>query len=560
MRPSSKLLLALLFFGAALAPAQTIPAGTFKHIIIIVQENRTPDNLFGSGPSSGLCGSEDPFEPGVDIENGGYGYVYVPISNTLFERELICNVSQLMNNGPTFDPGHQFEDWTADFHQGNMDGFCHEYNNPTANPPCPSYSFVQKSDVAPYFQLATSYGWANYMFQPNEGPSFPSHQFLFTGTSAPVAPKDSNNYYLDFAADNPPKKGGFLDSGCPADGKYGWPTWALPDGTTKQPPFLLTECYTHDSLVTNASGDKGKTWRYYAQTPGIIWDAPEGIPEVCYGQNKNVGGPCTAAEFTNHVKFPTNTDGAPIFNDIATCNLPQITWVTPDQVWSDHPQTDGFISPPLGPSWVGDIVNAIGNSYQNSNGQCDYWGYPAHTGNTPEPTAIFVVWDDWGGFFDHVPPPAVYRGTATTCPTTVQPNGWGCGYAYGFRVPLLVVSEYTQAGYVSGACGSNGCTNDVFPYQHDSGSILAFTEYNLGMQFVDLPDKGYADYNALDWSTDHKTHVPLSDFFSLSNQRGFTSISTPYPPSKFTTYYTTPQNGVLPVPTGPDGTSGEEDE
>jgi phospholipase C len=61
MRSSSKLLLALLFFGTALAPAQTIPAGTFKHIIIIVQENRTPDNLFGSAPSSGLCGSEDPF-------------------------------------------------------------------------------------------------------------------------------------------------------------------------------------------------------------------------------------------------------------------------------------------------------------------------------------------------------------------------------------------------------------------------------------------------------------------------------------------------------------------
>jgi hypothetical protein len=197
---------------------------------------------------------------------------------------------------------------------------------------------------------------------------------------------------------------------------------------------------------------------------------------------------------------------------------------------------------------------------QNSGQQCDYWGFPAHTGNTPEPTAIFVVWDDWGGWFDHVPPPAVYRGTTTTCPTTVQQNGWGCGYTYGFRVPLMVVSEYTQAGYVSGACGSGGCTNDVFPYQHDFGSILAFTEYNLGMQFVDLPHKGYADYNAPDWSTDHKAHVPLSDFFSLSNQRSFTGISTPYPPSKFTTYYTTPQNGVLPVPTGPDGTSGEEDE
>ncbi|HXM24293.1 MAG TPA: hypothetical protein VN948_23765 [Terriglobales bacterium] len=72
-------------------------------------------------------------------------------------------------------------------------------------------------------------------------------------------------------------------------------------------------------------------------------------------------------------------------------------------------------------------------------------------------------------------------------------------------------------------------------------------------------DDGYADYNAPDWSTDHKTVVPLSDFFSLSNQRNFTNILTPYPPSKFTGFYNTPQNGVYPMPTGPDGTSGEED-
>jgi hypothetical protein len=70
-------------------------------------------------------------------------------------------------------------------------------------------------------------------------------------------------------------------------------------------------------------------------------------------------------------------------------------------------------------------------------------------------------------------------------------------------------------------------------------------------------DNGYADLNTLDGASGN---VPLSDFFKLSNQRSFTSISTPFPPSKFETYYSTPQNGVVPVPTGPDGTSGEEDE
>jgi phospholipase C len=540
------------FLAVTFAYAQTIPPQTFSHIIIVIQENRTPDNIFGSTPKRGTnCTGEDPFETGVDIENGGY--VCTSVSNgKCLAQQLICNISQPMNNGLIFDPGHFYEDWVKDYLDGGMNGFCHGFNPPTY---CPTYSYVQKSDVQPYFDIAMGYGFANYMFQTNEGPSFPAHQFLFTGTSAPVAP--SNNYYLDFVADNAPKPKGFADSGCPYDGNYGWPTWVNTDGSTVQPPPLLTECYTHDSLVTNVSGDKHVSWRYYTPTLGIIWDAPEGIPEVCYGQNKDVGGPCAGGEFTNNVKLPNEGpyDGAPILDDISTCNLQKISWVIPDQAWSDHPQFDGSRVPPYGPSWVGAIVNAVGNSYQNSLGKCDYWGYPAHQGTNPEPTAIFVVWDDWGGFFDHVPPPAVYEGTATTCPTSVQLNGWGCGYVYGFRVPLLVVSEYTQAGYVSGAISGPPTYPPPKRFTHDFGSILRFTEYNFGMPEIAPPY--YADANTLDSANNN---VPLSDFFSTSNQRSFTSIRTPYNPAVFRGYYTTLQNGVFPVPTGPDGTSGEEDQ
>ena len=192
---------------------------------------------------------------------------------------------------------------------------------------------------------------------------------------------------------------------------------------------------------------------------------------------------------------------------------------------------------------MGDIIDAIGNSWANSNHACDYWG-----NNSNDTTAIFVVWDDWGGWFDHVTPPAVYRGTDNppSCPTNVQPNNWGCGYVYGFRVPLLVVSEYTKAGYVSGSCTTN-CPNKVFPYVHDFGSILAFTENNFGMSYVARPY--YADYNAPDRGPLNQ-NIPLSDFFSLSNQRNFTNISTPYPASLFEGYY---QNNPSYSPTGPDG-------
>lgn len=100
-------------------------------------------------------------------------------------------------------------------------------------------------------------------------------------------------------------------------------------------------------------------------------------------------------------------------------------------------------------------MNAIGNNSQ-------YWNN----------TAIFITWDDWGGWYDHVPPPQVIK----------DGTSWGSGYVYGFRVPLIVVSPYARAGYISHMI-------------HDFGSILKFIEENYG-----LPSLGYADSRADDLS------------------------------------------------------------
>ncbi len=108
---------------------------------------------------------------------------------------------------------------------------------------------------------------------------------------------------------------------------------------------------------------------------------------------------------------------------------------------SDHPGNNGS-----GPYWVAAIVNAIGHS--------PYWSN----------TAIFITWDDWGGFYDHVAPP-IYN-----------------SYEYGFRVPLIVVSRYAKAHYVSHET-------------HDFGSILRFIE-----ETFNLPSLGYADSRADDLS------------------------------------------------------------
>jgi hypothetical protein len=125
----------------------------------------------------------------------------------------------------------------------------------------------------------------------------------------------------------------------------------------------------------------------------------------------------------------------------------------------------------------------------------------------------------------------------------------------------MVVSPYTgtknadgsYSGYVSGACGASPlppCPNKTFPYVHDFGSILAFTEYNFNLSQIYPDTNYYADYNAPDWSADHKTTVPLSDFFRLSTAqpRPFVSIPTSEPFTFFQTYYQT--TGASP--TGPD--------
>jgi phospholipase C len=149
-----------------------------------------------------------------------------------------------------------------------------------------------------------------------------------------------------------------------------------------------------------------------------------------------------------------------VLSDIANGQLAQVSWVIPNGLSSDHPSgNDGS-----GPSWVASIVNAIGGS--------QYWAN----------TAIIITWDDWGGWYDHVAPKVNNDGVS-----------WGSGYVYGMRVPLIVVSPYAQAAYISHTT-------------HDFGSILKFIETNFN-----LPSLGYADAYADDLSDCFDlTQVPLT--------------------------------------------------
>jgi len=232
-----------------------------------------------------------------------------------------------------------------------------------------------------------------------------------------------------------------------------------------------------------------------------------------------------------------------LFNDLGdnatgACNLANVSWVIPDGHWSDHPGNSPGSIVDGGPSWVAAIINAVGG-VTNANTSitppgkppCNYWAN----------TVVIVVWDDWGGWYDHVLP---WRCDNTgTC--SGYSNGTGPQYVYGFRVPMLVVSAYTPKAYISGAIGTQG---ENLPYVHDFGSILNFIEYVFGTggnflggsAGIGDPNDPYADSLAPDGPnnpncTQNPKQCPfgLSDFFGTpatgyfnpTSKRNFTFIS-----------------------------------
>jgi len=215
-----------------------------------------------------------------------------------------------------------------------------------------------------------------------------------------------------------------------------------------------------------------------------------------------------------------------------------VSWGIPDKRWSDH----GSENYGTGPAYVANIVNAIGGNTNCKDTvgdkQYSYW----------QDTAIFIVWDDWGGWFDHVPPFKVLNQQNCT--------GWGCNYVYGFRVPMLVVSAYTKAGYVSGAISGPPSYPPPLNVTHDFGSILAFIENNFGLKIGSIGPQQYPFADA--FAPDNvKGNIPLSDFFQFP-YRSFTPIPVPtgFDASYFQKYFV---NNPSETPDGPDANDDDDD-
>jgi phospholipase C len=419
----------------------TVPASaqitSFKHVIIVVQENRTPDNLF-----QGLCA---PPAPPSACSTHPSSLQYNIQTTAWLDKTSPTGMTNPYANplGLGYDMSHIHSAFVAMCDLKNsvcaMDGAanvrCKAISQPC--PTKPAFGYVDNSAgaVQPYLDLVKAYGWGNYMFQTNQGPSFPAHQYLFGATSAPSADDDHNGI---LAAEN------YTFGTRTGTGYFGCTsplTSTVPLINPQGVEFKqIYPCFEHQTLADLLEA-AGVSWRYYGVDGDIwthptatgIWMAPNAIRHICGA----VGQRCKGTEWTSHV------EGTPaaILSDATNCRLRGVSWVIPSASNSDHSSNVRFTG---GPSWVASIVNAVGKSTcQNPDGS-SYWNS----------TAIIITWDDWGGWYDHEPPPI-----------GKYPYG---GYEMGFRVPLIVVSAYTPAGYINN-------------YHQDFGSIIRFIERNWGI-------------------------------------------------------------------------------
>jgi phospholipase C len=156
----------------------------------------------------------------------------------------------------------------------------------------------------------------------------------------------------------------------------------------------------------------GVSWGYYIK-PGGQPDCNDGAANCTSARltpgTPNIWNPLPS--FTDVQQNGQQANVQSVSNFLAAARggaLPAVSWVVPDQPHSDHPPANIE----AGQSYVTNVINTV------------------MKGPDWESTAIFLTWDDWGGFYDHVVPPYV------------DVNG------YGIRVPSLVISPYARRGFI----------------------------------------------------------------------------------------------------------------
>jgi phospholipase C len=354
-----------------------------EHIVFIVQENRSFDHYFGTFPGA----------DGIPRTKAGRFDVCVPDP----EAHVRCRRPYHDTNG--FDAGgpHNQKASRISVDHGRMDGFVRAIadigNGCRGNPdrfncrhatPGPNgtpdvMGFHTAKEIPNYWAYARHFTLQDRMFAPTDSWTLPSHLYLVSGWSARCSkPKDGRS--------------------CRSNLRKPTEWWALPEGAPA--PYAWAD-------ITWLLGRAGVSWRYYIGADSCTtWPcSPEKTPTQTIPLQNPLPG--FADVHVSH-QLRNVAPQADYFSAASSGSLPAVSWVMPTFGRSEHPPQ--YI--PNGQAWVTRVINAV------MQGPADQWAH----------TAIFLTWDDWGGFYDHVRP------------IRVDPNG------YGIRVPGIMISPYAKGG------------------------------------------------------------------------------------------------------------------
>lgn len=361
-----------------------------RHLIFIMQENRSFDEYFGTYPGA----------DGIPTQNGAFSVcVPDPLSGT-------C-VAPYHDSSNGVDLAHSARDALTDIDGGKMDGFiraAEAYRSARcrATPLEPGCSdpdagtqamgYKDRTDIPNYWAYADHFVLEDHLFEPNLGWSLPAHLFMVSAWSARCSnPYEAATCKTDLYPDpHPAGQESNLVNG---------------DWSSTTPDYGWTD-------ITYLLHSRGVSWAYYVD-PGTQPDCDDGLPG-CKPEVQNPGTPEIWNPLPDFVTVHQDgqvsnvqSSGA-FFTNAAAGRLPNVAWIVPNQRNSEHAPNSSSV----GERWVTRLINAVMEGPQWSS------------------SAIFVAWDDWGGFYDHMPPPTVD------------------GSGYGMRVPGLLISPYARRGYV----------------------------------------------------------------------------------------------------------------
>jgi phospholipase C len=367
--------------------AQALP---IQHVVIIMQENRSFDSYFGTYPGA----------DGIPMQNGA-PTVCVPDPDT-----NQCVAPYHDTNDRNLGGPHGEMQARMDVDNGGMDGFiaqehlgrrqaCAATQDPSCSQSGPTdvMGYHDAHEIPNYWQYAEQFVLQDRMFEPNASWSLPAHLFTVSAWSGRCPDEDpmhcTNNVQL-------PSGTAYLLAG---------PARRASTPTLPKPQYSWTD-------ITYLLHQAGVSWAYYLDEGA----EPDCEDDAMFCESKpqspNVPGIWNPLPWFETVQADNETSSIqPHANFYAAARagtLPNVVWIVPNQPDSEHPPA--LVS--NGQAYVTSIVNAVMQSPD--------WNS----------TAIFLTWDDWGGFYDHVVPP------------TVDANG------YGLRVPALVISPYALQGVV----------------------------------------------------------------------------------------------------------------